>query len=114
MLSAMARFPRWAIPLCVALIGTGYLCLDVVGLQGHALTSPEFLRALAILVVLNPAAAWLIVKWSARKEHARLSQETQHRYEAMVALHETSLDIIARLDTPQLLEALLRRGAQLL
>ena len=47
-------------------------------------------------------------------ENARLFQETKHRYEAMVALHETSLDIIARLDTPQLLEALLRRGAQLL
>ncbi|CAG0962012.1 partial Oxygen sensor histidine kinase NreB, partial [Anaerolineae bacterium] len=47
-------------------------------------------------------------------ENARLFQETRHRYEAMVALHETSLDIIARLDTPQLLEALLRRGAQLL
>jgi signal transduction histidine kinase len=47
-------------------------------------------------------------------ENARLFQETKHRYEAMVALHETSLDIVARLDTPQLLEALLRRGAQLL
>ncbi|HEX9077577.1 MAG TPA: GAF domain-containing sensor histidine kinase [Anaerolineae bacterium] len=47
-------------------------------------------------------------------ENARLFQETKHRYEAMVALHETSLDIIARLDTPQLLEALLCRGAQLL
>ncbi|MBI5031668.1 MAG: GAF domain-containing sensor histidine kinase [Chloroflexi bacterium] len=47
-------------------------------------------------------------------ENARLFQETKHRYEAMVALHETSLDIIARLDTPQLLGALLRRGAQLL
>ena len=47
-------------------------------------------------------------------ENARLFQETKHRYEAMFALHETSLDIIARLDTPQLLEAMLRRGAQLL
>ena len=47
-------------------------------------------------------------------ENARLFQETKQRYEAMVALHETSLDIVARLDTPQLLEALLRRGAQLL
>ncbi len=47
-------------------------------------------------------------------ENARLFQETKHRYEAMIALHETSLDIIARLDTTQLLEAVLRRGAQLL
>lgn len=47
-------------------------------------------------------------------ENARLFQETKHRYEAMVGLHETSLDIITRLDTPQLLQALLRRGAQLL
>ena len=47
-------------------------------------------------------------------ENARLFQETKHRYEAMVALHETSLDIIARLETATLLEALLRRGAMLL
>lgn len=47
-------------------------------------------------------------------ENARLFQETKQRYEAMVALHETSLDIIARLETATLLEALLQRGAMLL
>ncbi|MBI5034822.1 MAG: GAF domain-containing sensor histidine kinase [Chloroflexi bacterium] len=47
-------------------------------------------------------------------ENARLFQETRQRYEAMFALHETSLDMIAQLNMPQLLEALLRRGTQLL
>ncbi len=47
-------------------------------------------------------------------ENARLFQETQRRYDAMAALHETSLDIISQLDVPALLEALLRRGAHLL
>jgi signal transduction histidine kinase len=47
-------------------------------------------------------------------ENARLFQETKHRYDAMIALHETSLDMIAELDTPRLLQALLRRGSQLL
>ncbi len=47
-------------------------------------------------------------------ENARLFQETSHRYDAMIALHETSLDTIAQLDTPRLLKALLRRGSQLL
>jgi signal transduction histidine kinase len=47
-------------------------------------------------------------------ENARLFQETKHRYDAMIALHETSLDVIAQLDTPRLLQALLRRGSQLL
>lgn len=46
--------------------------------------------------------------------NAQLFQETQHRYEAMIALHETSLDMIAQLDTHKLLDALLRRGTQLL
>ncbi|HEX9076915.1 MAG TPA: GAF domain-containing sensor histidine kinase, partial [Anaerolineae bacterium] len=46
--------------------------------------------------------------------NAQLFQETRHRYEAMIALHEISLDMIAQLDTTQLLQALLRRGAQLL
>jgi GAF domain-containing protein len=47
-------------------------------------------------------------------ENARLYYETKYRYDAMIALHDTSLDMIAQLDTPRLLEALLRRGAHLL
>ena len=114
MVHGMMTYLRWAIPLCVALIGIGYVLGDQVGLQGYDLTSPQFLRAIFVLGIANPLIAWLILNWTAKIENARLSQETQHRYEAMVGLHETSLDIIARLDTPQLLEALLRRGTQLL
>ncbi len=47
-------------------------------------------------------------------ENARLFEETKHRYEAMIALHDTSLDMIAQLEMPELLQALLRRGTQLL
>lgn len=47
-------------------------------------------------------------------ENARLFAETKRRYEAMLALHETSLDMIAQLDMPALLQALLRRGTQLI
>jgi signal transduction histidine kinase len=46
-------------------------------------------------------------------ENARLFQETKRRYEAMVALHETSLDMIAQLDMDAVLQALMRRGTQL-
>jgi signal transduction histidine kinase len=47
-------------------------------------------------------------------ENARLYEEAQHRYEALMVLHATSLDIIAQLNRADLLQALLRRGAQLL
>ncbi|MBC8446279.1 MAG: GAF domain-containing protein, partial [Chloroflexi bacterium] len=47
-------------------------------------------------------------------ENAKLFQETSGRYQAMVALHETSLDMISELDVAELLEALLRRGVHLL
>lgn len=47
-------------------------------------------------------------------ENARLFQETRHRYNAMVALHEVSLDLISQLDMRELLDALLRRGVHLL
>ncbi|MBI3914906.1 MAG: GAF domain-containing sensor histidine kinase [Chloroflexi bacterium] len=47
-------------------------------------------------------------------ENARLFQETRRRYEAMIALHETSLDMIAQLERTDLLEALLRRAVSLL
>ncbi|MBI5029384.1 MAG: GAF domain-containing sensor histidine kinase [Chloroflexi bacterium] len=47
-------------------------------------------------------------------ENARLFQETKRRYEAMIALHETSLDMIAQLESGDLLGALLRRAVSLL
>ncbi len=103
MISVMARYSRRTIPAWVALIGIVFAFVDEVELQGHALASPEFLRALLTFGVASPLIIWLILNWTVKAENARLSQETQHRYEAMVALHETSLDIIARLDTPQLL-----------
>lgn len=46
-------------------------------------------------------------------ENARLFAETRRRYEAMVALHETSLDVISQLDRPKVLNGLLRRGVRL-
>ncbi len=47
-------------------------------------------------------------------QDAGLFREIRHRWEAMVALHETSLDVLAQLDVSELLEALLTRGAHLL
>lgn len=47
-------------------------------------------------------------------ENLKLFDETKHRYEAMVALHEISLEIVSQLETKQLLEALLERGVRLL
>lgn len=47
-------------------------------------------------------------------ENTRLFGETQARFDAVVALHETSLDIISELDKDNLLRALLRRGARLI
>lgn len=47
-------------------------------------------------------------------ENARLFQETDQRFQAMSALHETSLDIVAQLDSRRVLRAILRRAAELL
>ena len=47
-------------------------------------------------------------------ENARLFEETKRRYQAMTALHEVSLDMIGQLDMAAFLEALLRRGTNLL
>lgn len=46
-------------------------------------------------------------------ENARLFAETKSRYDAMMALHEISLDVISQLDRTQLMEALLQRGVNL-
>ncbi|HBY99673.1 MAG: GAF domain-containing protein [Ardenticatenaceae bacterium] len=47
-------------------------------------------------------------------ENARLFQETRQRFQAMAALHETSLNIVSRLDSQQVLQAILQRAADLL
>jgi signal transduction histidine kinase len=60
----------------------------------------------AMQVIANQAAIAV--------ENARLLRETHTRFDAVVALHETSLDIVSELDKENLLEALLRRGASLL
>lgn len=45
---------------------------------------------------------------------ARLFRETKQRFEALMALHELSLDIAAQLDMPVLLRAIVRRATRLL
>jgi signal transduction histidine kinase len=47
-------------------------------------------------------------------ENARLFQETRQRFQAMTALHETSLDIVSQLDSQDVLQSILRRAADLL
>lgn len=47
-------------------------------------------------------------------QNVRLFQKTNRRYEALVALHKTALDVIAQLDMGNLLDALLGRGVKLL
>lgn len=47
-------------------------------------------------------------------ENARHFKETRRRFQAMTALHETSLDIVSHLDSQQVLQAILRRAADLL
>jgi signal transduction histidine kinase len=47
-------------------------------------------------------------------ENARLFEEARQRFQAMTALHETSLDIASRLDSQQVLQAILKRAADLL
>ena len=129
---------RWVIPLTVALSGTGYtlfernprpgdvlrfVWLPVLGalvcwilmtwILNLARAAANEHRGLALqdreLVVLNA-----IGEAAGQSLNLEMMPETKHRYETMIALHETSLDIIARLDTTQLLEAVLRRGTQLL
>lgn len=47
-------------------------------------------------------------------DNARLFQETQKRFDAMSALHQTSLDIVSQLDSRGVLQAILRRAVELL
>jgi signal transduction histidine kinase len=90
-----------AVPLLVAerVIGV----LDVQGDRCGAFDSED----VTVLEMLGTQVAVAI-------ENARLFEETRHRYEAMMALHQTSLDIISQLDKEELLGALLRRGVHLL
>lgn len=90
-----------AIPLRVAdrIVGV----LDVQSDHANAFDNDD----LNILQVLGSQVGIAI-------ENVRLFQETKRRYNAMVALHETSLDMISRLDREDLLKSLLRRGVTLL
>ncbi|HJX37020.1 MAG TPA: GAF domain-containing protein, partial [Anaerolineae bacterium] len=47
-------------------------------------------------------------------ENARLFQEQERRSQELLALHETSLDVVSRLELPSLLMAIIARAVQLL
>ena len=47
-------------------------------------------------------------------ENARLFEEARQRFQAMTALHEISIEIASRLDSQQVLQAILQRAARLL
>lgn len=100
---------RWVIPLLIALIAAGFTVLEELSLAVNRQATPYLILAAFLFTLIGAAFAWFMLTWI-----LDVVRETRYRYEAMVALHDTSLDITAQLDTPKLLEALLRRGAHLL
>lgn len=90
-----------AVPLRV-----GDRVIGVLDVQSHQTGAFDRADVAALEILANEVGTAI--------ENARLFQQTKQRYAAMVALHETSLDITARLESPALLQALLRRGAELL
>lgn len=100
---------RWALPVLIAALGLGFALSEQFSLVGNPETTPHIIRAALLVTLVGAVLSWFLMTWM-----VEAVQEARYRYEAMAALHETSLDIIAQLNTPKLLEALLRRGAHLL
>lgn len=84
-------WPRWTIPIAVAAIGIGYAFLDYVWIQGQALSSPPFLRAVLLLGIANPLFFWLMLDRVAKAENARLYQQAQHH-----ALHLEAASLVGQ------------------
>ncbi len=100
---------QWVIPLLIAVIATAFTVLELMSLALNPQATPYLILLAFLFTLIGAAFSWFMLRWM-----MDVVQETRYRYEAMVALHDTSLDIAAQLDTPKLLEALLRRGAHLL
>jgi signal transduction histidine kinase len=101
----MRSLPDVRVELAVPLLIQGRVVgvLDALGDDRGASDEEE----LAVLEIIASQVAMAI-------QNTELFRETAHRYRAMIALHETSLDMLKHLDLSRLLEALLRRGVELL
>ncbi|MDH4138360.1 MAG: GAF domain-containing protein, partial [Anaerolineae bacterium] len=64
----------------------------------------------ANVALLSSMAQWAAIAI----ENAQLFAETRQRFEEMAALHDTSLDITARLEMPELLKSIVERAVGLL
>lgn len=128
---------RWVIPALISALGVAYTVVEHLLIASHAVPAPHVLREALIIGTVGPALAWLLLSWATRiarsqqqaeqalarlnrqrvailMENARLIQETRQRFQAMTALHETSLDIVSRQNNGQVLQAILQRAADLL
>ena len=90
-----------AIPLRVGAVVVGVL--DVQSKQRGAFQDDDVI----VLQIMADQIASAI-------ENAHLFQSTRHQYEALRALHDISLEITAQLDSPIVLEAVLKQAAHLL
>ncbi|HBY98341.1 MAG: GAF domain-containing sensor histidine kinase [Ardenticatenaceae bacterium] len=128
---------RWVIPALMATLGVGYTLIEHFLISSHSIASAHVLREVLVIGTVGPTVAWWLLTWATNiarsrqqaeealaqrnreqiaiaQENVRLLHEARQRFQAMTALHETSLDIVSELNREQVLQAILQRAADLL
>ncbi len=107
---------RWAIPLLVSGVGVGYMVFDHFVVDGRRLSAPYVFSSILIFGLVGPIFAWVTLDWAARAARAEATAQTEMRqqFEAMRALHDISLVVTSRLETREVLAAILAQAVRLL
>jgi signal transduction histidine kinase len=107
---------RWAIPLLVSGVGLGYMVFDHYVVDGRRLSAPYVFSSILIFGLVGPIFAWVTLDWAERaaRAEATAQMEMRQQFEAMRVLHDISLVVTSRLETREVLAAILAQGVRLL
>lgn len=105
-LARIIQFHRWAMPIVLSALGSGYTLWENILADGHALNSPEVLIGFALLGVIGPLVTFGTLTWAARAAAAweRAEQMRDRQQQQLLALNtigeavNQSLELDAVLD----------------
>jgi signal transduction histidine kinase len=107
----LLRLTLWAVPIAMALVGTGFTYLEHHR-HGHDIFSSWMIPlSLIILGVVGPGLAWVALFWAIRTAEAYLVSEEQlaRRNEQLAALNKIALSAGSSLELGKILDEALER-----
>lgn len=113
-LTRLIRFHRWGIPVSLSALGLGYVVWEVILTDRAPLNSPQVLLGVALLGIIGPLLAFLVLSWAgtAAASLERAEQERDRKHRQLAALHTIGEAVNQSLELPAVLDRALDQVLQ--